>query len=72
MIWAKKKHIALKLYPWRNNNRHRKGINPEGLKLVSELVVGEVIMTVNAYEPVTLSEATGNTEHVYESAMYWR
>ncbi len=23
-------------------------------------------MTVNAYEPVTLSEATGNTEHVYE------
>ena len=43
-----------------------KVLTPEGLKLVSELVVGEVIMTVNAYEPVTLSEATGNTEHVYE------
>lgn len=41
-------------------------MTPEGLKLVSELVVGEVIMTVNAYEPVTVSEATGKTEHVYE------
>ena len=43
--------------PWRNNNRHRKGINSGRFKINSELVVGEVIMTVNAYEPVTLSEA---------------
>lgn len=43
-----------------------KVLTPEGLKLVSELVVGDVIMTVNAYEPVTFSEATGNTEQVYE------
>ena len=43
-----------------------KVLTPEGLKLVSELVVGDVIMTVNSYEPVTFSEATGNTEHVYE------
>ena len=44
-----------------------KFLTPEGLKLASELVVGEtVVMTVNGYEPVTISEATGNTEHVYE------
>ena len=43
-----------------------KVLTPEGLKLVSELVVGDAIMTVNSYEPVTFSEATGNTEQVYE------
>lgn len=43
-----------------------KVLTPEGLKLVSELVVGDAIMTVNSYEPVTLSEATGKTEQVYE------
>lgn len=44
-----------------------KFLTPEGLKLASELVVGEtVVMTVNGYEPVTISKATGNTEHVYE------
>ena len=44
-----------------------KFLTPEGLKLASELVVGEtVVMTVNGYELVTVSEATGKTEHVYE------
>lgn len=44
-----------------------KFLTPEGLKLASELIVGEtVVMTVNGYEPVTVSEATGKTEHVYE------
>lgn len=44
-----------------------KFLTSEGLKLASELVVGEtVVMTVNGYEPVTISKATGNTEHVYE------
>lgn len=44
-----------------------KFLTPEGLKLASELVVGEtVVMTVNGYEPVTVSEPTGNTEQVFE------
>ena len=43
-----------------------KVLTPEGLKLVSELVVGDAIMTVNSYEPVTFSQATGKTEQVYE------
>ena len=44
-----------------------KFLTPEGLKLASELIVGgTVVMTVNGYEPVTVSEATGKTEHVYE------
>ena len=43
-----------------------KVLTPEGLKLVSELVVGDAIMTVNSYEPVTFSQATGKTEQVFE------
>lgn len=44
-----------------------KFLTPEGLKLASELVVGEtVVMTVNGYEPVTVCEPTGNTEQVFE------
>ena len=43
-----------------------KVLTPEGLKLVSELVVGDAIMTVNSYEPVTFSQATGKIEQVFE------
>ena len=43
-----------------------KVLTPEGLKLVEELVIGEPIMTVHGYQPVTVCEPTGNTEQVYE------
>lgn len=43
-----------------------KVLTPEGLKLVEELTIGEPIMTVHGYQPVTVCEPTGNTEHVYE------
>jgi hypothetical protein len=43
-----------------------KVLTPEGLKLVEELAIGEPIMTVHGYQPVTVCEPTGNTEQVYE------
>lgn len=43
-----------------------KVLTPEGLKLVEALEIGEPIMTVHGYQPVTVCEPTGNTEQVYE------
>lgn len=43
-----------------------KVLTPEGLKLVEELTIGELIMTVHGYQPVTVCEPTGNTEQVFE------
>ena len=43
-----------------------KVLTPEGLKLVEELAIGEPIMTVHGYQPVTVCEQTGKTEQVYE------
>lgn len=43
-----------------------KVLTPKGLKLVEELTIGEPIMTVHGYQPVTVCEPTGNTEQVYE------
>lgn len=37
-----------------------------GLKLVEALEIGEPIMTVHGYQPITVCEPTGETEHVYE------
>jgi hypothetical protein len=36
------------------------------LKVVENLVIGEPIMTVHGYQPVTQCEPTGKTEQVYE------
>lgn len=41
-------------------------LTPEGLKVVENLVIGEPIMTVHGYQPVTQCEPTGKTEQVYE------
>lgn len=38
----------------------------KGLKLVEALEIGEPIMTVHGYQPVTVCEPTGITEQVYE------
>ena len=43
-----------------------KVLTPEGLKLVEALEIGEPIMTVHGYQPVTVCEPTGNTEQVFE------
>lgn len=43
-----------------------KVLTPEGLKLVEALEIGEPIMTVHGYQPVTVCEPTGKTEQVYE------
>lgn len=43
-----------------------KVLTPEGLKLVEALEIGEPIMTVHGYQPVTVCEPTGITEQVYE------
>ena len=43
-----------------------KVLTPEGLKVVENLVIGEPIMTVHGYQPVTQCEPTGKTEQVYE------
>ena len=43
-----------------------KVLTPEGLKVVESLVIGEPIMTVHGYQPVTQCEPTGKTEQVYE------
>lgn len=43
-----------------------KVLTPEGLKVVESLVIGELIMTVHGYQPVTQCEPTGKTEQVYE------
>ena len=43
-----------------------KVLTPNGLKLVEALEIGEPIMTVHGYQPVTVCEPTGKTEQVYE------
>jgi hypothetical protein len=43
-----------------------KVLTPHGLKLVEALEIGEPIMTVHGYQPVTVCEPTGETKHVYE------
>ena len=43
-----------------------KVLTPEGLKVVESLVIGEPIMTVHGYQPVTQCEPTGKVEQVYE------
>lgn len=43
-----------------------KVLTPNGLKLVEALEIGEPIMTVHGYQPITVCEPTGETEHVYE------
>lgn len=43
-----------------------KVLTSEGLKLVEALEIGEPIMTVHGYQPVTVCESTGITEQVYE------
>lgn len=43
-----------------------KVLTPNGLKLVEALEIGEPIMTVHGYQPVTQCEPTGKTEQVYE------
>lgn len=43
-----------------------KVLTPNGLKLVEALEIGEPIMTVHGYQPVTVCEPTGETKHVYE------
>ena len=43
-----------------------KVLTADGLKLVETLEIGEPIMTVHGYQPVTQCEPTGKTEQVYE------
>lgn len=43
-----------------------KVLTVDGLKVVESLVIGEPIMTVHGYQPITVCEPTGETEHVYE------